>query len=59
MTPGESTSCSDLLDDDGVNKSLAAGAWMEGYGLKLLGVVNWGKCYITFFVNNLQFFLIS
>jgi len=29
MTPGESTSCSDLLDD-GVNKSLAADAWMEG-----------------------------
>jgi len=59
MTPGESTSCSDLLDDDGVNKSLAAGAWMEGYGLKLLGVVNWGKCYITFFVNKVQFLIIS
>jgi len=29
MTPGESTSCSDLLDV-GVNKSLAAGVWMEG-----------------------------
>jgi hypothetical protein len=58
MTPGESTSCSDLLVV-GVNKSLAAGVWMEVYGLKLLGVVNWGKCYITFFVNKVQFLIIS